>query len=126
VKALEDVGVVLDSRTSEEVPVRELLGRAPGGATYGSVTIEDVEYRWKSKGIGSKVVLVNKDTNETVAQSHSRIRSSIFKKPRDMGLEISQVVSDAVDLVLLTFILVWKERQSERTKVSSGDLQHGF
>ena len=101
----------------------------------GSVSIDDVEYRWKSKGTGSKVVvrrrqspiskldsisrppqLVNKDTNATVAQSHSRIRSSIFRKPRDMGLEISEVICHAVDVVLLTFILVWRERQSQRSK----------
>jgi len=60
--------------------------------------------------------LVNKDTNATVAESHSRIRSSFFRKPRDMSLEISEVVSHAVDIILLTFILVWKERQSERSK----------
>lgn len=70
--------------------------------------------------------LANKDTNATVAQSHSRIRSSIFKKPRDMGLEISRVVSDAADVVLLTFIIVWKERQSQRAKLSSGDMLHGY
>ena len=61
------------------------------------------------------IQLVNKDTNETVAESHSHRRSSIFRKPRDMSLEISQAVSDAVDVVLLTFILVWKERQRERS-----------
>jgi hypothetical protein len=58
--------------------------------------------------------LVNKDTKATVAQSRSRIRSSMFKKPRDMGLEISEVVSHAADVLLLTFILVWKKRQNER------------
>jgi len=31
-----------------------------------------------------------------------------------MCLEISEVISHAVDVVLLTFILVWKERQDER------------
>jgi hypothetical protein len=62
--------------------------------------------------------LVNKDTNATVAQSRSRILTSIFKKPRDMGFEISEVVSHAVDVVLLTFILVWRERQNERSKNS--------
>ena len=95
--------------------------------------IDDVEYRWKTKGTGSKIVvryprkgldpacliflpqLVNKATGETVAQSHSRIRSSFFRKPRDMSLEISGAVSHAVDVVLLTFILVWRERQSEKT-----------
>lgn len=33
-----------------------------------------------------------------------------------MSLEISEVVSDAMDIVLLTFILVWRERQGERSK----------
>ena len=60
--------------------------------------------------------LVNKDTKETVAESHSHRRSSIFRKPRDMSLEISEVVSHAVDMVLLTFILVWSERQSEKRR----------
>ncbi|KAF9791198.1 hypothetical protein BJ322DRAFT_1040364 [Thelephora terrestris] len=110
--SLKDVMVVLDSRTLEEVPVREVLKNAPGGSTYGSVRIDDVEYRWKTKGTGSKVVLVNKVTGETVAQSHSRIRSSFFRKPRDMSLEISEAISHAVDVVLLTFILVWRERQT--------------
>ena len=32
-KSLEDVMVVLDSRTSEEVPVREVLESAPGSTT---------------------------------------------------------------------------------------------
>ena len=94
--------------------------------------IDDVEYKWKTKGTSSKVVvryrrkgfdpaclifplqLVNKATGEIVAQSHSRIRSSFFRKPRDMSLEISDMISHAVDVVLLTFILVWRERQSEK------------
>ena len=50
--------------------------------------------------------LVNKDTKATVAQSHSRIRSSFFRKPRDMSIEISEVVSHAMDVILLTLILV--------------------
>ena len=33
-----------------------------------------------------------------------------------MSLEISQLISDAVDIVLLTFILAWRERQRERVK----------
>ena len=33
-----------------------------------------------------------------------------------MSLEISDTVTHAVDIVLLTFILVWRERQSERMK----------
>jgi len=72
-----------------------------------------------------RLQLVNKDTNETVAESHSQRRSSIFRKPRDMSLEISQTVSHAVDIVLLTFVLVWKERQSERSK-SLGGFDDGF
>ena len=101
----------------------------------GSVSIDDIEYRWNSKGTGSKVVvrrcsspvskldsisfplqLVNKDTNATVAESHGRRQSSLFRKPRNMNLEISEVVSHAVDVVLLTFILAWMERQNERSK----------
>ena len=93
--------------------------------------IEDVEYRWKTKGTGSKVVvgqlktspdleraqptprshqLTTKD-NTTVAESHSKRRSSFFRKARDMGLEISGVVALATDVILLTFNFVWKERQ---------------
>ena len=60
--------------------------------------------------------LVNEETKETVAESHSHRRSSIFRKPRDMTLEISEVVSHAVDIVLLTFVLVWSERQNERKR----------
>ena len=33
-----------------------------------------------------------------------------------MSFEISSTISHAVDTVLLTFILVWMERQSERTR----------
>jgi len=33
-----------------------------------------------------------------------------------MSLEISQAVVHAVDIVLLTFLLVWKERESERKR----------
>ena len=95
--------------------------------------IEDVEYRWKTKGTRSKVVvgwlttsldvdkelnwtccsdqLATKD-NKTVAESHSKRRSGLFKKARDMSLEISGVVSLAVDVILLTFILSWRERKS--------------
>ena len=35
-----------------------------------------------------------------------------------MGLEISGVVALAVDVILLTFIFVWKERQ-KRTKAGA-------
>jgi hypothetical protein len=31
-----------------------------------------------------------------------------------MSLEISEAISHAVDVVLLTFILVWRERQNEK------------
>jgi hypothetical protein len=60
--------------------------------------------------------LVDQESNKTVAQSHSRIQSSLFKKPRDMSLEILEPISHAVDTVLLTFILVWRERHNERSK----------
>ena len=33
-----------------------------------------------------------------------------------MSFEISESVSHAVDVILLTFILVWRERKNERTK----------
>ena len=64
----------------------------------------------KLSSVPRHLQLVNKDTNETVAEPHSQRRSSIFRKPRDMSLEISQVISHAVDIVVLTFILVWRER----------------
>lgn len=60
---------------------------------------------------------MHKDTGVTAALSRSRVRRRIFRKPRDMSLEISPAISHAVDAVLLTFILVWTERQSERPKV---------
>lgn len=31
-----------------------------------------------------------------------------------MSLEISEIVAPAVDVILLTFILVWRERQREK------------
>jgi len=114
-KGLEDATVVLNDRTREEVPIRDIFRVARGGDTFGSIFIEDVEYRWKTKGTGSKVVLVT-TKNKTVAESHSKRRSSFFRKARDMGLEISGVVSLAVDVILLTFIFAWKERQ-KRTKI---------
>ena len=54
--------------------------------------------------------LVTKDSR-TVAESHSKRRSSLFRRARDMGLEISGTVALAVDVILLTFIFVWKERR---------------
>ena len=44
----------------------------------------------------------------------------MFRKPRDMSFEISESVSHAVDVVLLTFIIVWRERQNERSKSYGG------
>jgi len=114
--SLDDAEVVMGSGSSGEVSAREILQSAPGSSTYGSLNITDTVYRWKSKGIGSKVVLVTDDNSATVAQSHSRRRSGFFRKPRDMSLEVSEVVDHAVDVILLTFILVWRERQNERTK----------
>ena len=38
----------------------------------------------------------------------------MFRKPRDMSLEISETICHAADAVLLTFLLVWRERQRER------------
>ena len=75
----------------------------------------------KLNSISRPPQLVNKDTNETVAESHSQRRSSIFRKPRDMSLEISQTVSHAVDIVLLTFILVWRERRREERAPNLGE-----
>lgn len=61
--------------------------------------------------------LVDKGAKNTVAQSHSRIQSSFFRKPRDMSLEISEPIAHAVDVVLLTFFLSWRERQREAIDV---------
>jgi len=79
----------------------------------GTLALLVITYPRKLNSISRSPQLVNKGTKETVAESHSHRRSSIFRKPRDMSLEICEVVSHAVDLVLLTFILVWSERQSE-------------
>jgi hypothetical protein len=79
-KGLDDANVVLDDKTSEEVPIREVFRTASGGDTLyvpcfcgrcrcgqtfdrhsffrsGSISIEDAEYRWKTRGTGSKVVV---------------------------------------------------------------------
>ena len=37
-----------------------------------------------------------------------------------MSLEISEVVALAVDVILLTFILVWRERQNEKLRSIEG------
>lgn len=38
-----------------------------------------------------------------------------------MNLEVADEVVDYVDLILLTFLLVWKERVSERAKCAHFD-----
>jgi len=74
-------------------------------------------YLRKADSIFLSPQLVNKETKETVAESHSHGRNSILGRPHETSLEISEVVSYAVDIVLFTFILVWSERQNERKKV---------
>jgi hypothetical protein len=86
--------------------------------------VDAIHLSQKLDSISYSPQLVNKDTNATIALSHSRIRNSIFRKPRDMGLEISEVVSHAVDIVLLTFILVWRERQT--AKLKSVDMTYSY
>lgn len=70
--------IILDFRTLVEIPAREVFEHAPWSATWyvplywalirsvsddpcfpnsGSVPIGDIEYRWKAKGVGSKVVV---------------------------------------------------------------------
>ena len=49
--------------------------------------------------------------NTAVAESHSKRQKSFFRKARDMSLEISKVVALSVDVILLTFLFVWKERK---------------
>jgi len=77
-KNLEHAKVVLNNRTSEEIPIREIFRVAPGGDVLyvpclsrrwcgqtsdrrffdsGSMFIEDIEYMWKTKGTGSKIVV---------------------------------------------------------------------
>ena len=167
-KGLDDGKVVLNNRTSEEISIREIFRDAPGGDVLyvpcrckrrcsqtfdfhffdsGAMFIEDVEYRWKTKGMGSKVVVSQMTTfsdlggelnstpyshqlttksNTTVVKSHSKRRSGLFRKPRNMGLEISGAVALAVDVILLTFIFVWEERKKV-TKLGAGFLpdHHG-
>ena len=38
-----------------------------------------------------------------------------------MNLEIADEVAEYTELILLTFLLVWKERDSERAKLSPPD-----
>ena len=41
-----------------------------------------------------------------------------------MSLDISHQISPAVDIVLLTFILAWTERQSEKVKHGAVSFAH--
>jgi hypothetical protein len=64
--------------------------------------------------------LVNSDTKAVVVESHRRITGSggfmKTKTPRYMNLDIADEVVEYIDLILLTFLLVWKERVGERAK----------
>ena len=117
------------------LPFRTKLTTTP---LSGSITINDVQYKWKSKGTGSKLVvcwtsidtfriaftkvfqLVNNDTKAVVVESHRRVTGSgsfiKTKTPRYMNLDIGDEVVDYTELILLTFLLVWNERVSERAK----------
>jgi len=39
-----------------------------------------------------------------------------------MALDIAEVVAYAADIILLTFVLVWRERQKEREKPGFMDI----
>jgi len=93
---------------------------SPKGQAQKSWYVETVLTITRLKKTSTPLQLVNKGTDKTVAEPHSRKRSSIFRKPRDMSFEISESISHAVDVVLLTFILVWKERERERSKTAPG------
>jgi len=68
-------------------------------------------YRRRRVQIENQGHRVTKDST-TFAESHSKLRgSSLFKKARDMSLEILGAVSLAMDVILLTFILAWRERR---------------
>lgn len=104
----------------------------------GSVTLNDVQCKWKAKGTGSKLVvrstsfglwgvmltlnvqLVNSNTKAIVVESHRRITAGgnflKAKTPRCMNLDIADEVVEYAELVLLTFLLVWRERVGERAK----------
>lgn len=64
--------------------------------------------------------LVNSDTKAVVAESHRHITGSgnvlKTKTPRYMNLDIADEVVEYTELILLTFLLVRKERVSERAK----------
>jgi hypothetical protein len=63
---------------------------------------------------------VNADTKAVVAESHRQITCGgsflNVKTPRYMNLDIADEVVEYLELVLLTFLLVWKERVGERAK----------
>jgi hypothetical protein len=65
--------------------------------------------------------LVNSDTKAVVVESHRRVTGGgIFTKtktPRSMNLDIAAEVVECTELILLTSLLVWKERLRERAKV---------
>ena len=66
--------------------------------------------------------LVNTETKAVVVESHRRITGgSTFlktKTPRYMNLDIADEVVECAELILLTFLLVWKERVGARAKSS--------
>jgi len=66
--------------------------------------------------------LVNTDTKAVVVESHRRITSGggFFKSktPRYMNLDITDEVVEYTELILITFLLVRKERLSERAKAN--------
>ncbi|KAF9645610.1 hypothetical protein BDM02DRAFT_489280 [Thelephora ganbajun] len=118
--SLEHTKLVLDFTTRAKYKARDIFPGAQGGSTYGSITINNVQYKWKAKGTGPKLVLVNNDTKAVVVESHRRITGNgsflKTKTPRYMNLDIGGEVVEHTELVLLTFILVWKERIGERAK----------
>jgi len=118
--SLERTRLVLDFATRTKCKARDILPDAQGGSTYGSITINNTQYKWKAKGTGSKLVLVNSNTKAVVVESHRRITGGgsflKTKPPRHMNLDIADEVVEHTELILLTFLLVWKERVSERAK----------
>ena len=66
--------------------------------------------------------LVNTDTKAVVVESHRRITGGgnflKAKTPRYMNLDIADEVVEFSELILLTFLLVWKERVGARAKSS--------
>jgi len=120
--SLEHAKLELNFATRTKCKARDILPDAQGSSTYGSLTINGVQYKWKSKGTGSKLILVNNDTKAVVVESHRRVTESgsfiKTKTPRCMNLDIADEVVEYTELILLTFLLVWKERVSQRAKTS--------